>query len=205
MNKQKWYNTQHVSSEDLDQIYLDCEQLTLNHVYDFHYSGSQFVLANPKYSISSMQVQQQQFASLTVQVSGGVAYQDQKRVEISSTQQFTIANPPIDYGSGFTVTRIDLIYLTIDQIDKYPFSIDFIDANRNIYQDTKYTRSETIYTIKQATGTYNPIGGVKPAIPIGGIALAYIHLRDGTNKIYNNDTSQLNEGYIEDARVLVLP
>lgn len=203
MKKQKFYNDQHVAKEDLDQIYLDVEDLEADHIFDFHYSREQFVLGNPKYSYSSLRVLAQPFESLTVQISGGVGYQNQSRIEVEDTQQFTISSVPQDLGGGLNISRIDLLYLTITESDIYPYSVDFIDANRNIYQQTVYTRTEPIYEFHQLQGIYNPAGASKPSIPPDGIALAYIHLRDNTNKIYNSDTSTLNEGYIEDARTLI--
>mgnify|MGYP001286296743 CR=1 FL=1 len=205
MDQNIWYNNQHISIEDLEQIYIDCEQLMADHIYDYHYSDNQFVLASPRYGMNSLRVLAQTYPSLTVQISGGVAYQDQKRIEISTAETYTLTNPPSILGGGFNITRIDLIYLLLDEEELYPFSKDFIDANRNIYQETVYTRKCTSYTINKVTGVYNIGGGSKPSIPSNGIALAYIHLRDGTNKIYNTDTGSLNEGFIEDARNLVTP
>lgn len=205
MDKNIWYNQQHISIEDLEQIYLDCEQLIIDHIYDYHYSDSQFVLATPKYGSNSLKVMAQTFPSLTVQITGGVAYQNQNRIEVETPTTYTLSDPPSVLGGGFNITRIDLIYLTLTEQELYPFSKDFIDANRNIYQQTVYTRKCTTYTINKVTGVYNVGGGIKPSVPSNGIALAYLHLRDGTNKIYNTDTGSLNEGYIEDARNLVTP
>ena len=203
MEKSIFYNNMHVAGEDMDQIYLDTEQQMEDHIYDFHDSSSQYVVADETYGATSAQVLAQTSPSLTLEIQGGVAYQNQKRIEIEEIQEYTITSPPSTVGGLLNISRIDLIYLTLTTIDKYPFSVDFIDANRNITQSTVYTRSGDTYTINQLQGIYNPAGASKPAIPADGVALAYIHLRDATNKIYDADTNSLNEGYIEDARTII--
>ena len=203
MDKLKFYDQQHISAEDMEQIYLDVENFMVQHLRDFHTTETEFVLGSTVYGANSLKVSGTAFASITVEVSGGVGYDSFQRIEVPTTYSHTMANIPPNLGGGLIVTRIDLIYLERIAIDAYPFTIDLIDYNRNIYQDTKYTRYADSYEVKQLEGTYNIAGGVKPVIPDNAIPLAFIHLRDNTNKIYNYDTGSLDEGYVEDARVVV--
>jgi len=203
MDKLNFYDMQHVAAEDMGQIYLDAESFAVQHLKDFHSTKTQFVLGSAIYGPSSLQVLSTTYPSLTVEVSGGVGYDAWQRVEITSTESLTIANIPPNSGGGLIITRIDLIYINKTDIDAFPFTLDFIDANRNIFQETKNTRNLGSYELIQLQGTYNIGGATPPAIPAGVIPLAYIYLRDNTNKIYNADTSSLNEGYIVDARTVV--
>lgn len=203
MDKLIFYNMQHVSAEDLAQIYLDVETSTVQHLKDFHSTKTQFVLGSTGYGTSSLQVLPQAFASLTVQISGGVGYCNWERIELPSTYEYTVTNIPTNQGGGLNLTRIDLLWIQKLVVEAYPFAIDFIDSSRNIYQQTKNTKYLDSYQFGITTGVYNVGGGLKPTAPAGVIPLAYIHLRDETNKIYSYDTGSLNEGYIEDARTVV--
>jgi len=203
MDKTKFYDQMHVAAEDMEQIYLDTEAFMVQHIRDFHTNKTQFILGSTAYGSNSLKVSSTSIPSLTVEISGGVAYDSYKRLEVTSTEDFVITNPPPTSGGGLIITRIDLLYIKRITTDAYPFTIDLIDYNRNIYQDTKDTRSVDSYQIEQLQGTYNIAGGVKPAVPDDVIPLAWIHLRDNTNKIYNYDTGSLDEGYIEDARTVV--
>jgi len=203
VDKLIWYDQMHVAAEDMEQIYLDVEVFAVQHLRDFHTSKTQFVLGSTAYGAGSLKALSTVFPSLTVVVSGGIAYDNWERVEVTSDYNFTIGNIPPNNGGGLVITRIDLLYINKISVNAYPFAIDFIDANRNIYQETKNTRSVDGYEIIQLQGTYNIGGATPPAIPAGVIPLAYVYLRDDTNKIYNYDTSSLNEGYIVDMRTVV--
>jgi hypothetical protein len=193
----------HCAAEDLAQVYLDIENSTIQHLKDFHSNKTQFVLGSTNYGASSLQVLPQVYASLTVQVSGGVGYYNWERIELPSAYEYVISDIPTDQGGGLNITRIDLLWIERLVEEAYPFAIDFIDANRNIYQQTKNTRYLDSYEIGLTQGVYNIGGGAKPSTPVGAVPLAYIHLRDATNKIYAYDTGSLNEGFIEDCRQLV--
>jgi hypothetical protein len=193
----------HLAAEDLTQIYIDVEEQAVQHIKDFHTNKIQFVLGSTSYGISSLKVLSTPYASLTVQISGGVGYYNFERIELAETYDYTVGNIPVNSGGGLNITRIDLLYIEKQILESSAFAIDFIDVNRNIYQQTKNTRSLDSYTIGIQTGVYNIGGAIKPDIPAGVIPLAWIHLRDATNKIYNYDTNSLNEGWIEDCRTVI--
>ena len=203
MEKLIWYNRQHVSAEDLAQIYLDVEKSLVQHIFDFHTTKTQFVLGSTSYGQESLKVSSTAFASLTLEVSGGVGYYQLERIENPSVYSYVMPNIPTDHGGGLNVTRIDLIYIKKSIVQATAMAIDFIDANRNIYQETKYTRSLDSFEINKVEGLYNVGGATPPSIPSGVIPLAYVYLRDATNKIYQSNTFSLNEGYIVDLRNVV--
>lgn len=203
MDRQVFYDRMNVSSDNFEILQDDIENAIIQHIQDFHTTKTQFILGSSAYGMNSMKVLASTFTSLTVQVSSGIAYFNQERFEIPTVQNFTVGSPPVNSGGLLTVTRIDLIYLNRITTDAYPFSLDFIDTNRNIYQQTKYTRRLPHYEIKQLQGTYNIGGATAPAIPTNVIPLAYVHLRDATTKIYNSDTASLQEGFLQDCRQVI--
>jgi hypothetical protein len=120
-------------------------------------------------------------------------------VNYSRMPAYTMTDSPTGANS-LTVTRIDLLYLEYKKISTSPKSIDFIDENRNIYQEVAYTRSEDSFELKRIMGVESPTPA-HPTLPSGDVLpLAYIHLRNNTTAIYNSDQSTIATGFIEDAR-----
>lgn len=115
---------------------------------------------------------------------------------------YTITSPPTG-STGTDITRIDLIYLEYESQNTNPYSIDFITPNQVIYQEVVNTRKIDSFQIKTITGTQvvAPSAAEYPEIPSTDIVpIAYILLRNNTTAIYDIDTGNIGEGYIEDAR-----
>ena len=203
MDKMIWYNKQHVAAEDLTQIYLDLEAAYIQHIKDFHTSKNNFVLGSTAYGPSSLKPTSTAYASLTVEISGGVAYYNSERIENPSVYSYVMGAIPANQGGGLNITRIDLLYVKKVINSSLAIALDFIDSNRNIYQETKNTRNLDSFEFGVVRGLYNVGGAIPPVIPNTVVPLAYVYLRDATNKIYNYNTNSLNEGYIVDIRNII--
>ena len=120
-------------------------------------------------------------------------------INYSRMPSYTTTDSPTGANS-LIVKRIDLLYLEYKKVKTSPLSIDFIDENRNLYQEVVYTRSEDSFELKRVMGVES-LFPAHPTLPGGDvIPLAYIHLRNNTSAIYDSDQSTIATGFIEDAR-----
>lgn len=107
-------------------------------------------------------------------------------------------------AAGTDITRIDLLYLEYEKDEVDPFSIDFINSNREVYQEVVYTRERDGFDVKSIAGTQvtPPAVASAPTTPSGSniVPIAYVYWRNNSTAIYDYDTGNSGESYIVDAR-----
>jgi hypothetical protein len=225
MDQSIFYNRQNVTQEDFAQIYLDVEKVIRDHIKDWHSAVSAFVLDSHKYEVfdengnrekaSDLRVfQPLASGDITISVNPGVAFASTERIELQEQVNYTVINIPSE-GTPSNFVRIDLLYITKIKNSVNFRSREFIDVNKNVYQQTINTRQLDGYELQVITGQVAPIitketaSSYYPVIPaeLQGkiVPLAYIWLKPNTMQIMNIFSDATGIGYIEDARVLVTP
>lgn len=131
------------------------------------------------------------------------SHPDTVYVNYERMPSYTFTTPPTG-AAGTDITRIDLLYLEYKKESILPFSINFINSNRQIYQEVKYTKEKDSFDLKSITGTQvvAPSIPVAPAVPTVSniVPLAYIYWRNNSTAIYDADQGVIGSAYIVDAR-----